>query len=153
MHDCRQCASLMVQLADLRMRRGLCMSVKIRIMRWAGLHGESQSAFHQYQAEKTSRSVHKVHGWLERAHITIVCPVMSALPGAGQVREGEAPSYFNAVEAAVLVELVEGLLASTQQSGVRGVRPDDLGVMATYRKQVGHASNTATLVMQAQAAA
>ena len=53
-----------------------------------------------------------------------------------QVREGEAPSYFNAVEAAVLVELVEGLLASTQKAGARGVRPDDLGVMATYRKQV-----------------
>lgn len=53
-----------------------------------------------------------------------------------QVREGEAPSYFNAVEATVLVELVEGLLASTQKAGGRGVRPDDLGVMATYRKQV-----------------
>ena len=71
----------------------------------------------------------------------------SAPPHAGQVREGEAPSYFNAVEAAVLVELVEGLLASTQQPGVRGVRPDDLGVMATYRKQVGHASDTAALIM------
>ena len=52
------------------------------------------------------------------------------------MREGEAPSYFNAVEAAVLVELVEGLLASVQKAGARGVRPDDLGVMATYRKQV-----------------
>ena len=47
----------------------------------------------------------------------------------------------------MLVELVEGLLASTQQPGVRGVRPDDLGVMATYRKQVGHASDTAALIM------
>ena len=53
-----------------------------------------------------------------------------------QVREGEAPSYFNAVEATVLVELIEGLLASTQKGGARSVRPDDLGVMATYRKQV-----------------
>jgi len=40
----------------------------------------------------------------------------------------------------VLVELVEGLLASTQRAGGRGVRPDSLGVMATYRKQVGHHS-------------
>jgi len=54
------------------------------------------------------------------------------------VREGEAISYFNAVEATVLVELVEGLLASTQRAGGRGVKPDSLGVMATYRKQVGH---------------
>lgn len=53
-----------------------------------------------------------------------------------QVREGEAPSYFNAVEATVLVELVQGLLASTPKAGGRGVEPDDLGVMATYRKQV-----------------
>lgn len=56
---------------------------------------------------------------------------------AKQVREGEAPSYFNAVEATVLVDLVEGLLATTQRAGGRGVKPDDLGVMATYRKQVG----------------
>ena len=53
-----------------------------------------------------------------------------------QVREGEAPSFFNAVEATVLVELIEGLLASAQKAGCRGVKPDDLGGMATYRKQV-----------------
>ena len=53
-----------------------------------------------------------------------------------QVREGEAPSYFNAVEATVLVELIEGLLASTQKAGGQGVKASDLGVMATYRKQV-----------------
>ena len=53
-----------------------------------------------------------------------------------QVRDGEAPSYFNAVEATVLVELVQGLLASTPKAGGRGVQPNDLGVMATYRKQV-----------------
>ncbi|KAK9825126.1 hypothetical protein WJX81_000626 [Elliptochloris bilobata] len=49
-----------------------------------------------------------------------------------QVRDGEAPAYYNAVEAAALVELVAGLL---QQAGSR-VKANDLGVIATYRKQV-----------------
>lgn len=53
-----------------------------------------------------------------------------------QVREGEAPSFFNAEEAAALVALVEGLLAQTQRGGRAGVQPNDLGVIATYRKQV-----------------
>ncbi|BDA50870.1 probable helicase MOV-10 at C-terminar half [Coccomyxa sp. Obi] len=53
-----------------------------------------------------------------------------------QMREGEAPSYFNAEEAAALVGLVEGLLAQTSAGGRQGVQPNDLGVIATYRKQV-----------------
>lgn len=53
------------------------------------------------------------------------------------MREGEAPSYFNAEEAAALVGLVEGLLAQTSMGGRKGVQPNDLGVIATYRKQVG----------------
>ena len=53
-----------------------------------------------------------------------------------QMREGEAPSFFNAQEAALLVELVEGLIAQTNAGGRAGVRPDDLGIIATYRKQV-----------------
>ncbi|EIE26144.1 P-loop containing nucleoside triphosphate hydrolase protein [Coccomyxa subellipsoidea C-169] len=53
-----------------------------------------------------------------------------------QMREGEAPSYFNAEEAAALVGLVEGLLAQTSANGKIGVQPNDLGVIATYRKQV-----------------
>ena len=52
------------------------------------------------------------------------------------MREGEAPSYFNAEEAAALVGLVEGLLAQTASRGRQGVQPNDLGVIATYRKQV-----------------
>ena len=36
----------------------------------------------------------------------------------------------------MLVELIEGLLASTQTAGGRGVKSSDLGIMATYRKQV-----------------
>ena len=51
------------------------------------------------------------------------------------MREGEAPSYFNPVEASVLVGLVEGLLQQHARSAV-GVRPGDIGVIATYRKQV-----------------
>ena len=48
------------------------------------------------------------------------------------MREGEAPSYFNPAEATTLAELLSGLI--TQTGGA--VRPDHLGVMATYRKQV-----------------
>ena len=84
-----------------------------------------------------NRQICACYGWPGSNQSILLRLVASAPPHAGQVREGEAPSYFNAVEAAVLVELVEGLLASAQQAGVRGVRPDDLGVMATYRKQVG----------------
>ena len=36
------------------------------------------------------------------------------------------------LQASTVVELVSGLLGSGA-----GVRPDDIGVMATYRKQVG----------------
>lgn len=58
-----------------------------------------------------------------------------------QMREGEAPSYFNAEEAAALVGLMEGLLAQTSANGKVGVQPNDLGVIATYRKQVRCARN------------
>ncbi len=54
------------------------------------------------------------------------------------MREGEAPSYFNAQEAAALAELVAGLLqqsAAAAKSGRPAVQPNDLGVIATYRKQ------------------
>ncbi|KAK9829778.1 hypothetical protein WJX72_007868 [[Myrmecia] bisecta] len=50
-----------------------------------------------------------------------------------QMREGEAPSYFNPLEAAALVDLLAGLLAP--RPGVGGVSEDDIGVIATYRKQ------------------
>jgi AAA domain len=53
-----------------------------------------------------------------------------------QMREGEAPSYFNPIEAATVLELVSGLLAQHAQRG-GGVTVDDVGVIATYRKQVG----------------
>ncbi len=53
-----------------------------------------------------------------------------------QVRDGEAPAYFNAVEAAVLADLVSGLLE--RASG--GVAANDLGVIATYRKQARRAA-------------
>ena len=46
------------------------------------------------------------------------------------MRDGEAPSYFNAIEATVLVDLLTGLLGQCE-----GVRPADIGVIATYRKQ------------------
>ena len=56
-------------------------------------------------------------------------------PAGAQMREGEAPSYFNPVEASVLVSLVEGLLHQHARSAA-GVRAGDIGVIATYRKQV-----------------
>ena len=53
------------------------------------------------------------------------------------MREGEAPSYFNPIEAAALVELLEGLLKQHQTKvGRPAVVQDDIGVIATYRKQV-----------------
>ncbi|EFN55641.1 hypothetical protein CHLNCDRAFT_133825 [Chlorella variabilis] len=48
-----------------------------------------------------------------------------------QMREGDAPSYFNPLEASTVVQLVSGLLGSGA-----GVLPDHIGVMATYRKQL-----------------
>lgn len=48
-----------------------------------------------------------------------------------QVRDADAPSYCNPLEASTVAELVEGLL----ESGA-GVTKGDIGVMATYRKQV-----------------
>ena len=47
------------------------------------------------------------------------------------MREGEAPAYYNAMEAATVADLVSGVL---QQAGST-VAANDLGVMATYRKQ------------------
>ena len=50
-----------------------------------------------------------------------------------QVREGEAPSYFNARRRPRVAELASGVL---QQAGAAGwLQPNDLGVIATYRKQ------------------
>lgn len=46
------------------------------------------------------------------------------------MREGEAPSYFNPLEAERLVNLLAGLL----QRG--NITTADVGVMAPYRKQV-----------------
>ena len=58
---------------------------------------------------------------------------------AVQMREGEAPSYFNPIEAAALVELLEGLLKQHQtKAGRPAVVQDDIGVIATYRKQVSN---------------
>ena len=48
-----------------------------------------------------------------------------------QEREGDVPSYHNALEAAAVADLVQGLL----KSGA-GVVATDIGVMATYRRQV-----------------
>lgn len=48
-----------------------------------------------------------------------------------QMREGEAPSFFNPIEAATVLQLIQGLLDQAPE-----IQPTDLGVMATYRKQV-----------------
>lgn len=51
------------------------------------------------------------------------------------MRDGEAPSYYNPVEASTLVRLLQGLLAYTTGGG-QGVTVQDIGVIATYRNQV-----------------
>lgn len=53
-----------------------------------------------------------------------------------QMRDGEAPSYYNPVEASTLVRLLQGLLSHDTGSG-RGVTMKDIGVIATYRNQAG----------------
>lgn len=53
-----------------------------------------------------------------------------------QMRDGEAPSYYNPVEASTLVKLLQGLLAHDTGIG-RGVTVQDVGVIATYRNQAG----------------
>lgn len=55
-----------------------------------------------------------------------------------QEREGEAPSWYNAIEAGVVVDLVSSLLKQglVQSQGAR-VTPADVGVIATFRRQVG----------------
>ncbi|CAK9869733.1 unnamed protein product [Sphagnum jensenii] len=47
-----------------------------------------------------------------------------------QMRERESPSYFNPVEIAVVVDLIDGLLKTSD------VTKEDIGVMAPYRRQV-----------------
>lgn len=60
-----------------------------------------------------------------------------------QMREGEAPSYFNPIEATALVDLVEGLINQHKQAvGRPAVSPNDIGVIATYRKQVATSYTT-----------
>ena len=51
-----------------------------------------------------------------------------------QMREGEAPSYYNPFEAEQLVTLVTGLLSQHARTGA--VTAADIGVICTYRKQV-----------------
>ncbi|KAK9834613.1 hypothetical protein WJX74_005750 [Apatococcus lobatus] len=51
-----------------------------------------------------------------------------------QMREGEAPSYYNPFEAEQLVTLVTGLLSQHERTGA--VTAADIGVICTYRKQV-----------------
>ena len=53
-----------------------------------------------------------------------------------QMCEGEGPSYFNPLEAATLVSLVVGLLQGRQGKSNAGVVATDVGIIATYRKQV-----------------
>lgn len=52
-----------------------------------------------------------------------------------QMRDGDAPSYYNPVEASTLVRLLQGLLAYKTGAG-QGVTVQDIGVIATYRNQV-----------------
>lgn len=53
------------------------------------------------------------------------------------MREGEAASWHNPVEASALVALVQGLLAFSSPGRSKGqaVGIHDIGVIATYRQQ------------------
>ena len=64
------------------------------------------------------------------------------------MRDGEAPSYYNPVEASTLVRLLQGLLSYNTACG-QGVTVQDIGVIATYRNQAGvfsYCNNTSTLL-------
>ena len=54
-----------------------------------------------------------------------------------QARDGDAPSWYNAVEAGVVADLVSGLLEQGQLGDAAGSNTQaDIGVIATYRRQV-----------------
>lgn len=56
-----------------------------------------------------------------------------------QVQDGDAPSFYNPIEAEKLVELLLGLLYPDISDGLRfrnRVSPEHVGVICTYRKQV-----------------
>lgn len=59
-----------------------------------------------------------------------------------QMREGEAPSYYNPFEAEQLVALVTGLLSQHERTAA--VTAADIGVICTYRKQVPGTMRSAT---------
>ncbi|KAK9799412.1 hypothetical protein WJX73_005424 [Symbiochloris irregularis] len=76
--------------------------------------------------------------------LTVVSTLFYGVRGQ-QMREGEGPSYFNPMEATVLVRLLRSLLqgsgasngnAQQRQSQGARVTAGDIGVIATYRKQV-----------------
>ena len=53
------------------------------------------------------------------------------------MREGEAPSFFNPMEATMLVDLLERLLHEQEEYPAESrITSKDIGVIATYRKQV-----------------
>ena len=66
--------------------------------------------------------------WLER-HGGGRCRVHFHGVRGAQARDADAPSWFNAHEAAAVVETVLGLMAN-------GLSPTDIGVIATFRRQV-----------------
>ena len=67
-------------------------------------------------------------------------PSMQCAPAsvtALQARDGDAPSWYNAIEAGVVADLVSGLLqqGSLNDSGT-AIMQADIGVIATFRRQV-----------------
>ena len=54
------------------------------------------------------------------------------------MQDGDAHSFYNPIEAATLVELVSSLLnQDSGQASVGRIQVEDIGVICTYRKQVG----------------
>lgn len=68
--------------------------------------------------------------WAAQQGMAARCRVHFHGVQGAQSRDGDAPSWFNAQEAAAVVEIVEELIAEA------GLEVHDIGVVATFRKQV-----------------
>lgn len=68
--------------------------------------------------------------------LTAPFPTLLAPFPQRQKRDGDAPSWYNPLEAATVVQLLTSFVART------GVVPTEVGVICTYRRQVQKARGT-----------
>ncbi|XP_071810041.1 RNA helicase Mov10l1-like isoform X1 [Asterias amurensis] len=79
-----------------------------------------------------AKLTHQLTAWEKLPNKNGNCPLLFHGVLGDDMRDGNSPSWFNAVEVIQVIKYIQGLLAST--SPVIG--PDDIGVITPYRKQV-----------------